>query len=122
MNTNFPIKMRMRKCGRIVEVYSIYMNGDHTWAVTWDSQAAANQNGHGWGRMRLKELIPIEHSDEDGNYLSNQKRKDFKVKLTEATFETSDGKQFNSFTIGSVDEAKEATQTHQKHVEEACNE
>lgn len=91
------MKMYYRKNEIIVEVYHFFE--DKT-ALIFSPDIAGRQNGNGWEKVKLSQLIPLEYFDEhDKRFMSKTERNKIKERLTltEAIWTCSDGIAFKDF-------------------------
>lgn len=91
------MKMYYRKNEIIVEVYHFFE--DKT-ALIFSPDIAGRQNGNGWEKVKLSQLIPLEYFDEhDKRFMSKTERNKIKERLTltEALWTCSDGIAFKDF-------------------------
>ena len=87
-----------RKSKAQVEVYAIDV--DHGIAMFYDSQLASKNNGNGWQKCPMKQLIPIDYVHE-GEYMSKTERNNVKshLKLVDAVWQCEDGLCFTHSNI-----------------------
>lgn len=107
--------MYHRKNGKRYEVYEYRTEGAHTVAVCFDTEQAGRNNGAGWCRVRLRDLVPEAHANKaTGEFQSNTERAKIKhqLKLVYAIWECTDGRRYDH---SAIEEAME----HQKILMEA---
>ena len=93
--------MYHRKNGKRYEVYQYIMVDNHSYALCYDTDQAG-QCGHGWCRMRLKDLVPEAHANPvTGQFMSNTARNKAKrnLKLLYATWQCTDGRIYDNSLI-----------------------
>ena len=111
------MKMYYRKNEIIVEVYHFFE--DKT-ALIFSPDIAAKQNGNGWERVKMGQLIPLEYFDEhDKRFMSKTKQKKIKERLTltEALWTCSDGIAFKDFNKAILHERELKIQEEKEEVE-----
>ena len=92
--------MYSRKEGRRYEVYGFDV--ENKMALCFDSAQAARSNGHGWCKICYKSLIPEKYFNKSsGEYMSVSEKNSIKrkLKLVAATWECTDGRQFDHSEI-----------------------
>ena len=88
-----PIKMFYKNRKNEIEVYAFFENGK---ALIFDGEKAHKQNGNGWERVNISNLIPLDQVLIDKWCSKSEKNKiKSKLRLVDATWETTDGKLFN---------------------------
>ena len=88
-------KMYFKKHNCLVHVYNIYQD-KHLMALIWTP--GDTQNGSGWMKVRAKELVPMEYFDGNAGFQSKSYRNRIKqrLQLVNATWECTDGTQFDN--------------------------
>jgi hypothetical protein len=88
--------MYNKKDNTVVDIY--HFNLDDTVTV-YSSHLAARQNGNGWTKLKLKNLIPLDYYDEEKKgYMSKIERNKIKERLTltSAIWTCTDGASFSN--------------------------
>ena len=86
--------MYFRKEGIEVEVYHFFENNT---ALIFSPSLAGKQNGNGWSKVKLGQLIPLEYFNKETNgFMSKTERNKIKSRLalTRALWTCSDGENF----------------------------
>ena len=94
--------MYQRKSGKKLEVYNYFSDSSHTWAICFDPEFASRNNGQGWVRVKLTELVPEQHVNMDTKqFMSKTERNRIKsqLKLHSAIWECTDGEQFENHRL-----------------------
>ena len=88
-------KMYFKKHNCLVHVYEFYSD-KHLMAIIWTP--GGTDNGSGWMRVRAKDLIPMEYFDGASGFQSKTYKNRIKerLKLVNATWECTDGTQFDN--------------------------
>lgn len=88
-------KMYFKKHNCLVHVYNIYQD-KHLMALIWSP--GDTSNGSGWMKVRAKELLPMEYFNGSSGFESKSYRNRIKSRLTlvKATWECTDGTQFDN--------------------------
>lgn len=90
------MKMFYKKDNCLVEVYKIFE--DQT-ALIFSPSTAGRQNGNGWEKIKIKQLIPEEYYNTCNNsFISKNTRSEIKKRLilTQAIWTCTDGISFNN--------------------------
>jgi len=88
------MRMYFKKEGSEVEVYHFFENNT---ALIFSPSLAGRQNGNGWSKVKLGQLIPLEYFNKETNgFMSKTERNKIKDKLTltKALWTCSDGESF----------------------------
>lgn len=104
--------MYSRKCGKRYEVYGFDV--EHNMALCFDPELASRSNGQGWCKILHKILVPEAYADKiTGQFMSKTERNAIKhnLKLVSATWECSDGKQFDHSQIDEAIEYQKSLMT-----------
>ena len=89
------IKMFYKKDNCLVEVYNFFE--DKT-ALIFSPSIAGRQNGNGWEKVKISQIIPLEYYNENKKgFMSKTERNKIKERLvlSEAKWTCSDGVVFN---------------------------
>ena len=89
------MEMYYKRDGIIVEVYKFFENGS---ALIFSPSMAGKQNGNGWERIKVSQLIPLNYYNENKKgFMSKTERNKIKERLTlsSAQWTCSDGIVFN---------------------------
>ena len=91
-------EMRLRKTGETVRVYAI--NPSENIATIFSTSQYAKTN-NGWQKIKLSQLVPMDFPINNKDYISKTKKNKAKdrMKLIEATWQTSDGNLWNHSDI-----------------------
>lgn len=91
-------EMRYKKSGEVVRVYAI--NAEDNTAVIFSASKYIAAN-NGWDNVKLSRLVPLDFPLDNSNYISKtmQNKAKSRMKLIEATWETSDGRHWNHSDI-----------------------
>ena len=84
------ITMFNKKTNSNVEVYAF--NIDNSMALCYNPSQAANNNGNGWQKCSVKNLIPLGYVN-NGEYISKTERNNAKsqLKIVDAVWRCTDG-------------------------------
>ena len=88
------MKMYFKKDESEVEVYHFFENNT---ALIFSPSLAGRQNGNGWSKVKLGQLIPLEYFNKETNgFMSKTARNKIKdrLTLTKAVWTCSDGENF----------------------------
>ena len=90
--------MRLRKTGETVRVYAI--NPSENIATIFSASQYTKTN-NGWQKIKLSQLVPMDFPINNKDYISKTKKNKAKdrMKLIEATWQTSDGNLWNHSDI-----------------------
>ncbi len=90
--------MRLRKTGETVRVYAI--NPSENIATIFSTSQYTKTN-NGWQKIKLSQLVPMDFPINNKDYISKTKKNKAKdrMKLIEATWQTSDGNLWNHSDI-----------------------
>lgn len=94
--------MYQRKSGKKLEVYNYFSDSRHTWAICFDPEFASRNNGQGWVRVKLTELVPEQHVNmATKQFMSKTERNRIKsqLKLCAAIWECTDGERFENHRL-----------------------
>lgn len=91
-------EMRLRKTGETVRVYAI--NPPENIATIFSASQYTKTN-NGWQKIKLSQLVPMDFPINNKDYISKTKKNKAKdrMKLIEATWQTSDGNLWNHSDI-----------------------
>jgi hypothetical protein len=91
-------EMRLRKTGETVRVYAI--NPSENIATIFSTSQYTKTN-NGWQKIKLSQLVPMDFPINNKDYISKTKKNKAKdrMKLIEATWQTSDGNLWNHSDI-----------------------
>ncbi len=92
------MEMYYKKNDMIVEVYKFFENGS---ALIFSPSVAGKQNGNGWERIKVSQLIPLKYYNENKKgFMSKTERNKIKERLTlsSATWTCTDGQIFSNCT------------------------
>lgn len=91
-------EMRLRKTGETVRVYAIDPS-ENIATIFYASQYTKINNG--WQKIKLSQLVPMDFPINNKDYISKTKKNKAKdrMKLIEATWQTSDGNLWNHSDI-----------------------
>ena len=91
-------EMRLRKTGETVRVYAI--NPSENIATIFSASQYTKTN-NGWQKIKLSQLVPMDFPINNKDYISKTKKNKAKdrMKLIEATWQTSDGNLWNHSDI-----------------------
>lgn len=81
----------------IVTVYNFNIDGS---VLIYSPSLAGKQNGNGWIKVKLKELIPLEYYNEHSNNFQSKtvaNRMKARLTLTSAVWTCTDGTKFTDF-------------------------
>ena len=90
--------MRLRKTGETVRVYAIDPSEN---IATIFSTSQYTKTNNGWQKIKLSQLVPMDVPINNKDYISKTKKNKAKdrMKLIEATWQTSDGNLWNHSDI-----------------------
>jgi hypothetical protein len=91
-------EMRLRKTGETVRVYAIAPSEN---IATIFSASQYTKTNNGWQKIKLSQLVPMDFPINNKDYISKTKKNKAKdrMKLIEATWQTSDGNLWNHSDI-----------------------
>lgn len=91
-------EMRLRKTGETVKVYAIDPSEN---IATIFSTSQYTKTNNGWQKIKLSQLVPMDFPINNKDYISKTKKNKAKdrMKLIEATWQTSDGNLWNHSDI-----------------------
>ena len=91
-------EMRLRKTGETVRVYAIDPSEN---IATIFSTSQYTKTNNGWQKIKLSQLVPMDVPINNKDYISKTKKNKAKdrMKLIEATWQTSDGNLWNHSDI-----------------------
>ena len=97
------VEMRLRPDGEIIRVYSMVYDGNCASAIIFVPSMHMKMN-NGWQKVKMSKLVPLDIPLNGSEMTSNTKRAKAKkrLKMIDATWETSDGERWSHEIIGAA--------------------
>lgn len=97
------VEMRKKKTGELLRVYDFVTIEGTLKAVCWSPELAGRSHGSGFFTLKANQLLPIDYSDTEGNFISPTSVTNEShvagnpLKLVKAIFQAKDGATFSNF-------------------------